>query len=221
MTRTPVNNRSLPILLGLFLIIPVLAGSYRIGVLLFEWNWEPNLSPAVVDNLPLFFHAIFSILFLVLGTLQILSGLRKSNPVGHRRIGPMTAVFGLLAAGTGLLMTVNHPEISAPFLFYARIVFGMLWAVFIILAVRAVRTRDLPRHRAFMIRAYAIALNAGTLPFIYLPIAIIFGELSQGTDEAIQVFGWLINLLVAEWILRRKPEQTYRHPSMTKNSAFV
>ena len=205
MTRNSVNGKALPIFLAIALIIPVLAGAYRIGVLLVEWNWVATLSPTHVDNLPLLLHVIFAILFLVLGTLQILPGFRQGNTQRHRRLGRMTAVFGLLGAATGLLMTVNHPEISTGFLFYSRILFGTLWAVFIVLAIRAVLARNLPRHRAFMIRAYAIALNAGTLPFVYFPIVIIAGDLSQGADEAIQVLGWAINLCVAEWIIRRRP----------------
>jgi hypothetical protein len=56
-----------------------------------------------------------------------------------------------------------------------------------------------------MIRAYAIAINAGTLPFIYLPLIALYGEPGQTVDDLIQLGGWVLNLAAAEWIIRSRP----------------
>ena len=78
--------------------------------------------------------------------------------------------------------------------------------MFILLAVRFVIQKNIAKHRAFMIRAYAIAINAGTLPFIYIPIMIVYGVAPPLIEDAIQVTGWIVNLSVAEWIIRRQPK---------------
>ena len=148
---------------------------------------------------------IFAITFLLFGALQLLPGFRYRRPDWNRKSGPYTALAGMIAAASSVWMALMHPEISTQPLFYARLVFGSLWGVFIILGVRFVLLRQIPKHRAFMIRAYAIAANAGTLPFVYFPIYAIYGEMSPLIDDSIQIIGWLINLTVAEWIIRRKP----------------
>jgi hypothetical protein len=47
-----------------------------------------------------------------------------------------------------------------------------------------------------MIRAYAIGLAAGTQVFTEGLDAVVGGDLAKGA-------GWLINLAVAEWTIRR------------------
>ncbi len=71
----------------------------------------------------------------------------------------------------------------------------------IILGLAAIRQRDIARHRAWMTRAYALALGAGTQAF-----TVGFGEAAFGADVArhdlMMGAGWAINLAVAEWIIR-------------------
>ena len=79
------------------------------------------------------------------------------------------------------------------------------WIVAIAFGLWAVRQRKYVSHGAWMIRAYAIAVPAGTLVFILLPAVVIIGE--EGNVlifEAIQVFAWPIHLAIAEWFIRRK-----------------
>ena len=200
---TPVTNRTLPIVLGITMIIPAVGSLYRVFDLTSQWDWALKFTATHVDNLPLLIHAISAVTFLILGAFQILPGFRSRNLARHRKLGRIAGVAGLIAALSGVWMTLAHQEISTLPLLYARLLFGTLWAVFILLAIRNVLKKRLPQHRAFMIRAYAIALTAGTLPFIYLPIYLIWGELPPLLDDGVQVIGWIVNLAVAEWIIRR------------------
>ena len=206
MGPAPVNGKALPAFLILTLLVPTAAGLYRAAALIWDWEWALNFAAQNVDNLPLFLHAVFGISFIVFGGLQLLPGFRARNPRWHRSAGRWTATAGILAALTGLWMTLLHPNISTALLFYGRIVASLLWAVFILLAVRFVIQKNIAKHRAFMIRAYAIAINAGTLPFIYIPIMIVYGVAPPLIEDAIQVTGWIVNLSVAEWIIRRQPK---------------
>jgi Predicted membrane protein (DUF2306) len=71
------------------------------------------------------------------------------------------------------------------------------------LAWLAIRRRDVPRHEAWMIRAYALGQGAGTQAGLMLPPTLIIGELAYLTRDVFMVLAWVINALVAEWIIRR------------------
>jgi hypothetical protein len=75
-------------------------------------------------------------------------------------------------------------------------------AACLVLGVTAARRRDIAAHRAWMIRAYAIGLAAGTQAFTEGIGGAIFGTGVVATDLA-KGAGWMINLAVAEWALRR------------------
>jgi hypothetical protein len=75
-------------------------------------------------------------------------------------------------------------------------------AASIVLGFTAIRRRDIAAHRAWMVRAYALAVGAGTQAFTQG-----IGEAAFGTGDlstALSVSsGWVINATVAEWVIRR------------------
>ena len=87
-------------------------------------------------------------------------------------------------------------------LWSVRLVVGSTMAAAIVLGFSAIRRRDIAAHRAWMIRAYALGLGAGTQVFTQGIGEALFGtsDLSTGISVA---SGWLINALVAEWVIRR------------------
>ena len=204
MAHSAVNGRALPTFFFLVCILPTIFGLYRIFLILTEGPILPSHLPDQVDNLPLLLHSIGGIGFLVLGALQILPGFRTSNLARHRSLGRITASLGILAGVSGVWMTLLHPGISGPILMNGRLAAGTAWVFFILISIRFVVQRNISRHKNWMLRAYAIALPAGTLAFIMLPIVIIFGE--EGNEiffEVVQVAAWPLHLLVAEWIIRK------------------
>ena len=75
----------------------------------------------------------------------------------------------------------------------------------IILALAAILRRDITRHQAWMMRGYAIAVGAGTQAFTLMPWILIAGEPSEFPRALLMGAGWVINLAVAEWFIRRRP----------------
>ena len=77
------------------------------------------------------------------------------------------------AALSGLWMTLFYDRAgptTARCWHGMRLVFGTAMALAIVArASLAVRRRDFARHRAWMIRGYAIGLGAGTQAFTHLP----------------------------------------------------
>src|SRR5437588_7224964 len=76
-------------------------------------------------------------------------------------------------------------------------------AASMVLGVDAVRRRDVKAHGAWMIRAYAIGMGAGTQVLTHLPWFILVGKPGETARGVLMGAGWVINVIVAEWIIRR------------------
>jgi hypothetical protein len=74
-------------------------------------------------------------------------------------------------------------------------------AASIILGFNAIRRRDVARHRAWMARAYALALGAGTQVLTLAIGKAVFGP-SELTTALMLGAGWGINLAIVEYIIR-------------------
>ena len=74
----------------------------------------------------------------------------------------------------------------------------------LVLGVAAIRRGDVATHRAWMTRAYAIALAAGTQAFTEGVGGAVFGHSVLALDAS-RGAGWVINLAVAEWVIRTRP----------------
>jgi len=77
--------------------------------------------------------------------------------------------------------------------------------VSIVLGYAAIRRGDVIRHRAWMMRGYAIGLGAGTQVLTQLAGALIVGPPSELSGALLMGAGWVINLAVAEWAIRKRP----------------
>ena len=76
--------------------------------------------------------------------------------------------------------------------------------------------RDIARHRAWMMRGYAIALGAGTQGLTGLPYYLFESLQSELVRALTMGAGWAINLAVAEWIIRKG----LAHPVRTPTTVF-
>lgn len=198
-----MNTRAVPIILAALCIIPLGGTLYRLAEIITTGVWRFNFNPELVDRLPLFLHGIGMALFLVLGALQFSPKLRVKRPNLHRTLGRTAGVGALLGGVTGIWMTLAHLEISTPLLIAGRLLFGSAMIGFTVLAIRCAMNRDFITHREWIIRAYAIAMAAGTLPFVFFPVFLIFGDPSPILDDVIQIAGWMINFAIAEVIIKR------------------
>jgi uncharacterized membrane protein YozB (DUF420 family) len=128
--------------------------------------------------------------------------------------GRILVPSGLVAALTGLWLALFLPrsDIDSDLLAAIRVAVAAAIGTALVLGFRAVRRRDFRRHRAWMIRGYAIAMGAGTQFFTQAFWLIAVGPLTAAGKTGTLTAGWLINVLVAEWIIRRRPVRT-PHPA--------
>jgi len=187
--------------------IPFAAGAYRLVMLATGAEITPENARFFGAPLPVVLHIICAVLFIVLGALQFVASFRRRHPAWHRRAGRVAVVSGLVVASSALWMTLFYalPAQDGLLLDGFRLLFGSLMAVSLLLAFVAIRRRQIPRHRAWMMRAYAIGLGAGTQALILAFGEIGFGKPTVLARALLMAAAWVINLAVAEWVIRRQP----------------
>lgn len=184
--------------------IPLTAGVLR----LVQLAGGPEILPADerfdAVPVPLLVHIVGSAVYAVVGSFQFVPRFRRRHRAWHRRAGRVLTLAGLLVAGSGLWMTLTYAAQpgSGSLLYFFRLVVASATIACLVLGFTAIRRRDIAAHRAWMIRAYALALGAGTQVFTegfgqaIFGTGVLAGDLEKGV-------GWLINLAIAEWAVRR------------------
>ena len=160
---------------------------------------------------PLMAHVVGVTTYAVVGAFQFVPRIRRNHRGWHRGAGRVLAAAGLVVVGSALWMTLFYDAKpgTGPLLFVLRLVFGSAMAACLVLGVTTIRRGDVERHRAWMIRAYAIGLAAGTQAFTggvgaaLIGTGALQGDLAKGA-------GWAINLAVAEWVIRRSGRRALR-----------
>jgi len=191
--------------------IPLTAGTFR----LIQLSGGPELIPADdrFTGFPaaLVIHIVGAAILALVGAFQFVPRLRRRHRAWHRRAGRVVAVAGLLVAGSALWLTLFYaPQRGTGDLLYVlRLVFGSATAAFLVLGFVAIRQRDITAHRAWMMRAYALGLGAGTQIFTEGIGGALFGTGELRGDLA-KGAGWLINVAVAEWVIRRPARRRSR-----------
>jgi uncharacterized membrane protein len=204
-------------------VIPLAAGSLR----LVQLAGGPGLIPADdrFTGFPtaLIFHITGATVFALVGAFQFLPRLRRHHRAWHRGAGRLVAGAGLAVSGSALWLTLFYeaqPGTGA-LLYVLRLVFASAMAASLLLGVAAIRRRDIAAHRAWMIRAYAIGLAAGTQALTEGVAGAIFGTGELRMDLA-KGSGWLINLVIAEWAIRspaRRRQPRHQDGTTTTRSA--
>ena len=198
----------IPAALLVLTAIPFLAGVVRLVGLTLGAQVTPENARFLAAPLPVVVH-IFSVsLYCILGAFQFAPGFRRRRPDWHRIAGRVLVVAGLAVGLSGLWMTLFYPipaHLQGDLLHGVRLLVGSAMIVSIVLAWTAIMRRDIAQHSAWMIRGYALGQGAGTQVLVMLPWTLIFGEASGLPRDILMSAAWVINLAVAEWIIRRRP----------------
>jgi uncharacterized membrane protein len=209
-TRSTRSIGWVPYPLIALVVVPAIAGSLR----LVELAGGPHLMPAnpriTASPVPVIVHIVCAVLYATLGAFQFSTGLRRRWPAWHRVAGRVLVGLGLAVAFSALWMTAFYPRIPGGELGHVfRLAFGTGMAASIILGFNAIRGGDVRRHRAWMARAYALALGAGTQAFTLGIGHAVFGT-SELTTALMLGAGWAINLAVVEYVIRARAPASRR-----------
>ena len=185
--------------------VPVVQGALRLRGLAAGADITPENARFFAAPVPVSVHIVAATLFSVLGALQFVPRLRSGGSTWHRRAGWILTVSGLLVALTGLWMTLFYPRVEGDgdMVYVSRLLFGGAMVASVVLAVSAARRRDFVQHGAWVTRAYAIGMGAGTQVLTHLPFFLLVGKPGELARGLLMSAAWVINLAVAEWSIRR------------------
>lgn len=157
-------------------------------------------------------HIFTAAVALVLGPLQFMARVRARRRV-HRTIGRVYLLAGVLpSALTAIPVAIWSGRLMTQI---GLVTAAVLWLTTGGLAYRAARRHDFAAHRAWMMRNYALtflAVTARMLVPLLLLVQVPFtaggaGSIGDKAPAMIpigQTLGWIINLAVAETVIRRR-----------------
>jgi len=202
----------IPTGLILLALIPIVSGSLRLTQL----SGGPELLPEAARftgfPVPVILHIISGILFSVVGAFQFLPALRRGRRSWHKMAGRVLLPAGFILALSGLWMASFSalPVGDGPALRVIRLAFGTYMVVSLALAVRAIVRRKFTIHGAWMTRAYALAVAAGTQAIFLIPVSMLLGSTHELGRAVAMGAAWLVNLGVAELVIRRRARALVR-----------
>ncbi len=210
--RKTRNTWKVPAGLIVLSIVPLIFGVMRLNQLINGAEITSANARFFASPSPVVIHIITAAVYALLGAFQFVSRLWKHGTGWHRWVGRILVPFGLLVGLSGLWMTVFYPrpEGAGDLLYAFRLFFGSGMVLSIILGFAAIRRRDVIQHRAWMTRAYAIGLGAGTQVLTGMVGALLLGQPSELGNALLMGAAWVINLAIAEWSIRRRSTRQLR-----------
>lgn len=178
---------------------------------------EAYAAQPFVVQLALYVHIAGGSLALVLGALQFWRGLRDRAPRVHRWTGRVYLAAVGIGGAAGLLISFFSPAGWVGLFGFGAL--AVLWMLTGWRAYRAIRRGDVATHQSWMIRNYALTFAAVTLR-LWLPLLLLlplwlgmpweFESAWANAYAAVPFLAWMPNLLVAEWLIRRRGLPSYR-----------
>ena len=161
---------------------------------------------------PILVHIVGATTYLLLGALQLWPSFRRARPRWHRWSGRVLVPAGIAGALSGMWMAAfaDLPVYDNTALMWLRLLFGSVMVTGLVLGVVAIVRRDVRTHQRWMVRSYAVAQGAGTQALFLGPVVIVAGQPGGAFKAAVMGAAWVVNLLVAEWLVRRTQAQSSR-----------
>lgn len=187
--------------------VPLVAGGVRLAQLA-TGHLDASNARFGQAPWPVTLHILAATLFSVLGAFQLDPSWRARAPRWHRSAGAVALVSGLVVAASGVYMATTYaiPEaLQGPLLRLTRLAVGVGMFASLLLALRAIVQRRFEVHGAWMLRAYALGMGAGTQVLVFLPFELFLAGPVHGLPrDILMAAAWGLNLAVAELILLRK-----------------
>ncbi|SEB28576.1 Uncharacterized membrane protein [Nocardioides exalbidus] len=229
MTTTPLRPAAptrrrgdwwIPTSLIALTFVPVAAGAARL-VDLSSGRTEENARFFDLP-VPIVVHIVGATTYCLLGAFQLMPSFRRRRPGWHRVSGRILVPAGLAAAISGLWMATLHdlPAEDGTVLMWLRVIFGSLMVAGLVLGVAAIRRGDVRTHQRWMARSYAVAQGAGTQALVLGPVALLVDQPGAGVKAAGMGFAWVLNLLVAEWLVHRSQARRSRRAGQSRRRVW-
>ena len=152
-------------------------------------------------------HVAVSMLPLLAGFTQFAPWVLRRWPALHRGMGRVYVITVCFVSGPASLVMAWYANGGLS----SRIAFGtlaLLWLGTTALGWRMVLRRQWARHREWMLRSYALTLSAITLRAWKYGIVLLFEPRPMDVYRLVAWLGFVPNLLLVEWLIRRHRRRT-------------
>ncbi len=150
-----------------------------------------------------FFTHVFSSIFLLLaGFTQFYDPIRKFSTV-HRMVGKMYIIIIVFLSGPAGFIMALYANGGIP----SQVAFSILCILWIFFTAKAwieIRKGNYINHGNYMLRSYALTISALTLRAWKFIIVMIFHPHPMDGYMIVAWLGWVPNLLIAEWLIKRR-----------------
>jgi len=149
-------------------------------------------------------------IILILGSIQLIAGIRNRYPAVHRWIGRLYVISSVLAAIGGLVFILIKGTIGGLVMDIGFGLYGVLMLLAAIETYRHAVAGRLEKHRAWALRLYALAIGSWLYRMDYgfwLLLADGLGHTRSFAgvfDKVMAFFFYIPNLLVAEAFIRAR-----------------
>lgn len=168
-----------------------------------EFDRRYALNPALA-----YAHILPGAVYLLGAPVQLSRRIRTRSLRFHRAVGRVVLVAGivtgLFAIAVGIVMPFGGSAETT-----ATVVFGTYFLAALTLAYRAIRRGEIPTHRRWMIRAFALGVGVGLIRII---VGIFEGTGALEFSDAFGLSFWLafvIMTVAAESWLRLRPHAVW------------
>ena len=150
-----------------------------------------------------YIHVFTSMFVLAAGFTQFTPGILSRYKAVHRMVGKCYVMIVFFVTGPASFVMALLANGGIP----SRVAFtslSLLWMYTTAKAWQTVRAGRYELHRDWMYRSYALTLSAVTLRGWKWLLILLFHLRPMDTYQIVAWMGFVPNLLVAEWIIRRR-----------------
>lgn len=212
MERRSVTKYTLPAALLFLTAIPVIMAAVRsvqipLGIV------PEDTMRLMSTHISLWLHVLAGVGFGLIGPIQFGRVLANRFGRAHKVLGRIFVISGLFLAFSGLNLVWSHQGQSTAVLDITRIVAGFGLAFALGRSIYQIFNKNIPSHRAWIIRAYAVGMGSSGVAFILFPIYIVTGEPVNGlASDMVFVASHILAIVIGEWAIRRPAK---RRPTVT------
>ncbi len=149
-----------------------------------------------------YIHVFTSVFLLLAGFTQFSAAFLKNYRKWHRGLGKMYVIIILFLSGpAGFVMALlaNGGNTSK----VAFTVLTISWLFTTYMAWKTALNKKFSEHREWMYRSYALTLSALTLRAWKWLLVLLFAPPPMDLYRIVAWLGFVPNLIVAEWLIRR------------------
>lgn len=207
--------RPAPLVLALAVLtaIPVLNAVVEV-IQIPTGTYSDDSARLAVAPVAWFAHVLAGAAFGITGPMQFVRALRHRFGRFHRVTGRVFVLAGASLGLSGLSLLMQVPSVTTPVADIARGVFGLALLAALALAMAAIRDGDVLRHRAWMIRSYAVGMGLGVVGLVFFPIYLVTGQPPMGLGaDLLFVASWVLSIVAGEVVVRRLSRTTPPFPA--------